>query len=99
MSADTLVHPYTCSCLHFKRLPNYEPFGRYCLYLRSVASNMILNLMLPIISQPIPGVVPLDEHGQFSAFAFWLMDKGYTFEEPNTDLHINSFKVCRDVSR
>ena len=66
---------------------------------RSVASNITLNLMLPISSQPIPGVVPLDEHGQFSAFAFWLMDKGYTFEEPNTDLHINSFKVCRDVSR
>ena len=55
--------------------------------------------MLPISSQPIPGVVPLDEHGQFSAFAFWLMDKGYTFEEPNTDLRINSFEVCRDVSR
>ena len=53
---------------------------------------MTLNLMLPIISQPILGVVPLDEHGQFSAFAFWLMDKGFTFEEPNTDLHINSFK-------
>lgn len=52
---------------------------------------MTLNLMLPIISQPIPGVVPLDELGQFSAFAFWLMDKGFTFEEPNTDL-INSFK-------